>query len=113
MAIRRGSTPTITLTIDGADLTDATTYFTVKQGTETLTKVAPGEDPSIWIEVYEDGSDVCVVLSQEDTLKFIEGVAEVQIRWIDADGTAHVSGVVRMTFDKVLLEGVIEHEDGE
>ena len=112
MAIRRGSTPTITLTISGVDLTDATTYFTIRQGTETLTKTT-GEDPSIWIEVYEDGSDVCVVLSQEDTLKFAEGVSEVQIRWIDADGTAHVSGVTRMTFDKVLLEGVIEHEDGQ
>lgn len=72
----RGTTPTLTLHIldDNIDLTQATNvYLTIKQDNYTLTKTTPQlELSSNIIDCY---------LTQEESLRFSEGAADVQINW--------------------------------
>lgn len=72
----RGTTPTLTLHIldDNIDLTQATNvYLTIKQDNYTLTKTTPQlELSSNIIDCY---------LTQEESLRFSEGTAEVQVNW--------------------------------
>ena len=113
MAIRRGTTPTLTITAEGIDFTDKTIYITIAQANNgkltKLTKTYPNADGSVWIEASETASDINVILSQHDTLSFQPGRAEVQIRWIEEDGTAHASDIKAITLTKILLEGVIRY----
>lgn len=110
MAIRRGTTPTLTITAEGIDLIGKAIYITIAQSNNgQLTKVFPNEDGSVWLESKYDGTDINVYLSQHDTLKFHPGRAEVQIRWIEEDGTAHASDIKNITLTKTLLEGVIQY----
>ncbi len=72
----RGTTPTLTLHIldDNIDLTQATNvYLTIKQDNYTLTKTTPQlELSSNIIDCY---------LTQEESLRFSEGAADIQINW--------------------------------
>ena len=110
MAIRRGTTPTLTITAEGIDLAGKTVYVTIDQPNNgQLTKVYPSNDGAVSLEYYAGNTNINVFLSQRDTLAFSPGKAHVQIRWIEADGTAHESDICTITFSKVLLEGVIRY----
>ena len=110
MAIRRGTTPTLTITAEQIDLTGKTIYVTIDQaGHGQLTKLFPNSDGSVWVETSENDSLIHMILSQHDTMAFKPGKAQVQIRWIEEDGTAHASNIVTITLTKTLLEGVIKY----
>ena len=72
----RGTTPTLILHIldDNIDLTQATNvYLTIKQDNYTLTKTTPQLELSTnTIDCY---------LTQEESLRFSEGAADVQVNW--------------------------------
>lgn len=78
----RGTTPTFKLTLSDStiDLAQATNvYATFKQGNTAVTKT--GEDLDIsgnYLEVY---------LSQDETLKFKEGVVSIQVNWVYSNGS--------------------------
>ena len=110
MAIRRGSTPTLTITAKDVDLIGKTVYVTIDQPQNgQLTKVCPNTDGSVWMETSGSDTEVNVFLSQHDTMAFRPGKAQVQLRWIEEDGTAHVSDIATMNLSKTLLEGVIRY----
>ena len=109
MGIRRGSTPTISVTAQGVDLTESTVYVTIEQSDIQVTKVVPSTDGSGWMEKKGNDTDVCVILSQAETLKLRPTKAQIQLRWIEADGTSHVSDIKTLTLTKTLLEGVIAY----
>lgn len=110
MAIRRGTTPTLTITAESIDLTDKTIYITIDQANgRQITKLYPNNDGSVWLERVGENTDINVYLSQHDTMAFHPGRAEVQIRWIEEDGTAHASEIKNITLTKTLLEGVIKY----
>ena len=109
MAIRRGSTPILTVTVIGEDLTQSEVYLTIRQGETLLTKKTPSEDASIWMVKDGDNTVISAVLSQEETLAFNNGSSVVQIRWVEEDGTAHVSDIGTIILTDVLLKGVIEY----
>lgn len=110
MAIRRGTTPTLTITAEGIDLIGKSLYITIAQANNgQLTKIFPNEDGSVWLETVGDDTIINVYLSQHDTLAFHPGRAELQIRWIEEDGTAHASDIKNITLTKTLLEGVIKY----
>lgn len=77
----QGTTPALTLTLPeggGLDLTGAERVFvTVKQGARTVTK--QGE------ELELGPRRVTFRLTQEESLGFTEGLAEVQLNWLTAD----------------------------
>lgn len=72
----RGTTPTLTLHIldDNIDLTQATNvYLTIKQDNYTLTKATP--------QLELSSNIINCYLTQEESLRFSEGAADIQINW--------------------------------
>lgn len=102
--MRRGTTPTLTCTIDGADLTDSHVYMTIQQGGTEITI----ENPEI--ETTETGCKITVTLTQEQTLKLKAGVIDIQFRWITSDGTALATDVQQVEVYKILKQGAISYE---
>lgn len=106
--MRRGTTPTLTITVSGLVVTDLKTIkVTFKQGTTELTKSTDE------VTVDAENNTISVPLSQADTLKFDSGAVSVQVRGLLADGvTAIASAIKSFSMDKILLDGIIE-ADGE
>lgn len=97
----RGTTPDITLTVpDTVDLTAAeTVYATIKQGKTVLTKTSN--------EFELQAHAVIIYLSQEESLQFADGEAEVQLNWIFGDGRRNATKVKTISFDRQLLGRVL------
>lgn len=102
--MRRGTTPVITCTIIGADLTGSSVYVTIQQGGVEITVVNPQ------IETTDTGCKITVILTQEQTLKLFKGIADIQVRWITSDETAHATDIKQLNVDKILKNGVISYE---
>ncbi len=103
MAIR-GTTPDYILTVN-ADLTGKTVYVTIAQypgckltltGDDLL--IYPGEETVINI-----------TLTQEQTLGFADGDAEVQVKFISEDGKTHATDIQQITIDRALLDRVVKY----
>lgn len=102
----KGTTPTFLITLRGSTLEGATPFVTLRQGKRELTK--SGEEL-----VKERGEDSCVLavsLTQEETLALAHGKAEMQVRWVYADGTAGATGIQSVAVKPVLKEEVLAHE---
>ena len=91
-------------------------YLTVDQDGNQITKSTTDNDGTLTLSPLYDldtgeriGTRMIAFLSQRDTLNLDVGRAEVQFRWIKADGTAHVSDISTITLSRVLLEEVIVH----
>lgn len=99
--MRRGTTPTLKIKINGANVKEfSKIYVTFKQGETEVTKTT--EDIDI-----EDNL-LSIWLSQEDTLKFVHGHVDVQLRAITENGVAVASSIQMLFMDEILKEGVIE-----
>ena len=85
--MRRGTTPDFILAIPGHDLRECTVKVTLRQDGRMLTLA--GERLSLSYD-EEDGGCTAIAfrLTQEETLGLRTGQAEVQARWVDAEGTA-------------------------
>lgn len=98
----RATTPTCILTLPDTsevDLTEMTeVYFTLVQGKNN--KIDKIVDPT-------DSKTVEVTLSQEDTLNLKDGIAEIQLNWIDASGNRGATYVSTIRIDKQLLNEVL------
>lgn len=98
--MRRGTTGTlqINLSIPCADIKSL--FVTVEQGNVSVEKdINKMKISNEGIEVY---------YTQEDTLSFSVGSAEIQIRGVTNSGNAFASDVKRINFLKILKDGVIE-----
>lgn len=107
----QGTTPTLTLNVEGADLTDKTAFVTIRCGNYSLTKT--GEDVAV---SYAEGvSTVVIRLTQRETLLMLEEYATVQIRFIDENGNADATNKATFEVQESLYSAVIEYEgvDGE
>lgn len=106
--MRRGTTPTYTLTVD-ADLTGWTCYVTLKgmgkllnlEGDRLTIEAAPSEGGQASTTIGFD-------LTQKETLAFKVGKCEVQVRAI-RDGAAIATDIGVLQVDRILREGEI-HE---
>ena len=105
--MRRGTTPTLILPITGLDVSELKTiYVTIEQDSLEVTKT----NDEILIDTEENV--IKVPLSQEETLKFKVGVANVQIRGLlEDDATAIASNIKTLKIGDVLLDGVIEPKE--
>ena len=100
--MRRGTTPTFNVTCD-VNLTGYTIYLTLEQGTVELTLTPE-------CEATETGCTLAVTLTQEQTLLFNDKMkASMQIRAIDAGGTAIASNIMTVDVGRILKEGVIDY----
>lgn len=102
----RGTTPTVSISVD-ENLEGWEVYVTFQHANGNITKTGDG----LAIQCG-DVSVVSVPLSQEDTLAFPEGhTVKVQMRAVNAEGTAIATEVGRFRADEVLLESVIPTEE--
>lgn len=102
--MRRGSTPIHVFSVN-RDLREAQVFLTYKQGDDVIV-TKTNED----MEISEDG--IAVGLTQEDTLKLkASRRVEVQLRYINSDGLAEASDIIKMNVDKILQDGVIEYRN--
>ena len=102
----RGTTPTFIMTIEGFDLTTETSvYVTFEQGKYEITKT--GTD----LRLTSSGEDtiVTLTLSQEETLAFDVGRADLQVRFIKSDGKAYATEKKPLNVKDVLYEEVISY----
>lgn len=102
----KGTTPTFLITVTGGTMEGATPFATLRQGKHELTK--SGEEL-----VKERGEDYCalaVSLTQDETLQFERGKAELQVRWVYEDGTAGATGIQAVAVKPILKQEVIAHE---
>lgn len=100
----RGTTPTITIKLKSdIDLTELkSVYVTFQQGQKLLTK-AKGESG---VEV--GANSVSIFLTQEETLFFSTGTADIQLRGLTEDDEAFATTICKVNVNRVLLSEVIE-----
>ena len=105
------TTPTITLIVEGVDLTGKDIYATFEQGCQKLTK--KGSDIEITTEVVQERTDtvLTMTLTQEESAAFdFNRNASVQVNWISAGGVRGATeikgiGVMRNLLDEVINYG--------
>ena len=102
--MRRYTTPTIELTVEGVDLTGVRVLVTFAQRRQRLTI----EDAT----VAYDGTDTTVTLSltQEQLGRFAEGEARVQVNWVDMKGHRNATVEAPLVVTGNLLERVISYD---
>ena len=107
----RGSTPTLPIEIEGADLSQAKVFLTIvnpKQGKQ-FTLTTP-DDFTLLYDAENEKTVGEVTLTQEQTLAIQAGTCEAQIRYIFPDGAADATLKTSITIQDVLLNGVINYE---
>lgn len=98
--MRPYTTPTLTCTVSGYDLTDFDVYVTIKQGSVVITK--SGDD--LEVTYADEVSTIEVSLEQADTALFVAGKdASVQANWISSDGTRVATRIKPITIETNLL----------
>ena len=99
----RGTTPTFIITVKDLDtLQNNSVYVTFKQSDVCLTL----KDKDITIEENR----ISLYLTQEQTLQFRHGLAKLQVRGVDINGTAWASNIVNVPINPVLCGEVLEYE---
>lgn len=104
--MRRYTTPTETVILRGANLTECDIYVTYRQGSKVILTVND-------IESTFDGTDTILTyeLSQQDTAKFKAGAGTIQVNWItpenkrDATDEKPIDAVTRNNLEVVLVYG--------
>ena len=105
--MRRGTTPTLELTLTGVDaIASDKIYVTLKQSQREITKT--NEDLSI--ESGESESVINLYLSQQETLSLRTGTCEIQVRGINALGDAWASDIATINIKEILRDGVINYD---
>lgn len=104
--MRRGTTPTITATVN-ADLTGMAVHLAFKVGGNVIVK--QGDDLDIVVDSEEETTTVSTSLTQEDTLSMRSGKeCEVQIRAVQDDGAVAIATCIgTIPVKRILEEGVI------
>ena len=107
--MRRGYAGPVTVIAHGVDLTGESIYLTIKARGREITKT--GSDLSV---AYSGGATAIVFyLTQRETLSLPEGVADVQIRPVDADEFSRPTEIGKLQIGRVLKEGVLPYQGGE
>ncbi len=105
--MRRGTTPTLELTITGVDaIASDTLYVTLKQSQKEITKT----NPDLSVEDGDSGSVINLYLSQQETLSLRKGTCEIQVRGINALGDAWASDIATINIKEILRDGVITYD---
>lgn len=102
------TTPTISLTVEGVDLTGQDVYVSLAQGAVELTKT--GADLTITHE--EDDTKIIFQLSQDESAVFkFNSSVSVQVNWISIAGVRSATEIKSIPVMKNLLDEVIAYGD--
>lgn len=105
MQLRQWTTPTLTLTVNGIDLTGCHVEVAFQQNDYILIKDNP------LVSATETGCVIPITLTQEETGSFAEGgFVSVQIRYIDENHIANATGKKQIPVESVIRKGVIRYE---
>lgn len=105
--MRRGTTPTLELTLTGVDaIASDTLYVTLKQSQKEITKT----NPDLSVEDGDSASVINLYLSQQETLSLRKGTCEIQVRGINALGDAWASDIATINIKEILRDGVITYD---
>ena len=110
--MRRGTTPTITLTVtneDGTacDLTDDDIYVTFHLAGAASTGDVTKRETDMTVETVDDATVLTIPLTQAETLAWPEGgTLEVQLRCKDS-GIAQATNITSIAVERILLDGEI------
>lgn len=106
--MRRYTTPSIGVRIDGADLTGCDVYLTMMQGSVTLTLRLDTSDD--W-QAGASSASGTVTLTQDQSAMFEEGKdVEVQANAISTEGLRWASGIATVRFGRNLMSVRRDHE---
>ena len=102
--IGQGTTPYIQYAINGCDLSDAAViHLTISQGNQMLDLTGDRV-----IATCLNGNTVLTVhLTQEETLQFRKGNAQVQVRWRNNDNESYETDMININFMAALYREVI------
>ena len=103
----QGTTPPLTLTVAGRDLSGCTVEVYIAQAAVRIVK------RDVQIAADAEGTTVACALTQQETLSLTPGKASVQVRWIDAQGHADATDEAELTVKRILNHTVIEYAGGE
>lgn len=101
--VMRGTTPSLIIKVN-SNLNLSTLsvlWVTIQQ--ETYQKTYTLDD----VEIDAAQKKISVYMSQEETLKFSEGYANIQIRGLTSDNKAVASKTKNIEIGRILKEGVI------
>lgn len=117
--MRRGTTPTITLTVTDYDISDATnvwvTFEQSTSGTEITKyweKYPDAEDTDANDGIMVNGNVVVCKLSQAETLEFAKGKVDVQLKakFDDFDDSTKYDNTVATVIKRLSMEDVLNEE---
>jgi len=100
----RGTTPTVTLVVNGTDLADYSEIeIAFKQGSTLVVKKLSEEELSI------EGNTIKTKLTQEETLAFAPHPVKIQMKAMTSDGTVVPSDIVVRSVKDILDESVMDN----
>lgn len=102
--MRRFTTPTLTITVEGVDLTAQEVMVTFQQRNRTLTVERPA------MELVDGDTVISVPLTQLQTGGFAEGSAEVQVNWLDGHGHRDATTIGAVQVERNLLAEVVDDD---
>ena len=111
--MKRGTTPTITLTVtneDGSacDLTGNTNYLTFHLSGGDAADDLEKTGTDISAEAVDDATVFEVTLTQAETLDWPEGgTVEIQLRSKDGSGNAVATNITTLEVERILKDGEI------
>lgn len=111
----RGTTPTITLTVDEYDLTDKSVEIYIREKGDTGEPMTfTEEDQQVDIQKTQKGTQILLNLTQENTLAMKAGKSyQVQVRWIGEDDKAEATDKETFVLGDIMKDGVIEYRGGD
>lgn len=101
----RGTTPGYLITVSGADLTNCRIFVTMAQGKHNVTLT--GDRLTVTYSDTADVSSIAFDLTQQETLRFMSGKVQVQVRYADENGNVEATDIGDTMVYPVLNEDVI------
>lgn len=100
------TTPTISLTVEGVDLTGQEIYVSMEQGSVELTKT----DADLTVSYADDNTEISFTLSQTESAMFrINRSVEIQVNWISESGVRAATQIATIPVMRNLLAEVVEY----
>ena len=102
------TTPTISLVVEGIDITGQSIYVTLEQGSQELTKT--GTDLTVSTETIQQVTNTTIsfMLTQEESASFdFNKNVSVQVNWISSQGVRAATEIKNIPVMRNLLDQVL------
>ncbi len=104
------TTPTISLTVEGVDISSNDVYVSLVQGINELTKTGSDLNISVSTVGQITNTDITLVLTQEESASFdYNRNVSVQVNWINSSGVRAATEIKAIDVMRNLLDEVIEY----